>query len=47
MFGTTTKASEILGKAIALSGSYKLISEGNRSTIKNQSQYLYRIINST
>lgn len=27
--------SKILGKAIALSSSYQLISEGNRSTIKN------------
>ncbi|MBF0749835.1 hypothetical protein [Mammaliicoccus lentus] len=33
--GTATKVSEILGKAIAPSGSYKLISEGNGSTIKN------------
>ncbi|QRN90287.1 hypothetical protein JRU67_09460 [Mammaliicoccus sciuri] len=33
--GTATKVSEILGKAIAPAGSYKVISEGNGSTIKN------------
>ena len=33
--GTATKVSEILGIAIAQTSSYKLINEGNDSTIKN------------
>ena len=47
--GTATNISKIVSKPIT-SGSYKTVEsqrEGNGSTINNQSQYVYYIINST